>query len=83
MLIINLKELIKDYQQNEGKKDKFWSKVVLEDMEVKIFFNLQAIFKEFKELKISSLAEKAALNPSLLRQYASGSKYPSIEQLKN
>lgn len=81
-LINNLKELIKDYQQNEGKKDKYWSKVDVENMEVVISYDLQAFFKEFKELKISSLAATAKLNPSLLRQYASGSKYPSAEQAK-
>jgi hypothetical protein len=26
-LISNLKELIEDYQQNEGKQDKFWSNI--------------------------------------------------------
>lgn len=81
-VINNLKELIKDYQLNEGKRDKFWSKVDIENMDIEIFYDLQAFFKEFKELKISSLAATAALNPSLLRQYASGSKYPSIDQAK-
>ena len=81
-LITNLKELIKDYQQNEGKKDKFWGKVDVENMDMEISYDLQAFFKEFKELKISSLAETAQLNPSLLRQYASGSKYPSVDQAK-
>ncbi len=81
-VISNLKELIKDYQLNEGKRDKFWSRVDIENMDIEIFYDLQAFFKEFKELKISSLASTASLNPSLLRQYASGSKYPSIDQAK-
>ena len=81
-VITNLKELITDYQQNEGKKDKFWSKVDVENIEVDISYDLQAFFKEFNELKISSIAEKADLNPSLLRQYASGNKYPSVDQAK-
>ena len=81
-VISSLKELIKDYQLNEGQRDKFWSKVDIENMDIEIFYDLQAFFKEFKELKISSLASTASLNPSLLRQYASGSKYPSIEQAK-
>ena len=51
-------------------------------MEVELSYDLQAFFKEFKEIKISSLAESAEVNPSLLRQYASGSKYPSIDQAK-
>lgn len=81
-VITNLKELIKDYQQNEGKKDKFWSKADVDNMDVEISYDLQAFFKEFNELKISSIAERAELNPSLLRQYASGNKYPSADQAK-
>ncbi len=78
----SLKQLVKDYQQNEGKKDKFWSKVNAENMDIEISYDLQAFFKEFNEIKISSLAESAKLNPSLLRQYASGNKYPSSDQVK-
>ena len=81
-VITNLKELITDYQKHEGKKDPFWSKVKVDDMEVTVSYDLQAFFKEFNELKISSIAERADLNPSLLRQYASGNKYPSDEQAK-
>jgi predicted RNase H-like HicB family nuclease len=81
-VLTNLKELITDYQQNEGKKDKFWNEVDVEKMEVNISYDLQAFFKEFNELKISSIAERAELNPSLLRQYATGNKYPSADQVK-
>ncbi len=81
-LITNLKELIKDYQQNEGKKDKSWNKIDVDNMDIGISYDLRAFFKEFNELKISSIAERAELNPSLLRQYASGNKYPSAEQAK-
>lgn len=49
---------------------------------MEIYDNLQAVFKEFRELKISSIAERAELNPSLLCQYATGNKYPSAEQAK-
>jgi hypothetical protein len=78
----NLKHLIKDYQQHEGKTDKFWSKVDTDTMDIEISYDLQAFFKEFNEIKISALAESANLNPSLLRQYATGNKYPSAEQVK-
>ena len=81
-VITNLKILIREYQKNEGKKDPFWSKVTVEHMDVSVSYDLQAFFKEFNELKISSIAERADLNASLLRQYATGSKYPSIDQAK-
>lgn len=78
----NLKQLIEDYQKNEGKNDKFWSKVHTDKMDIEISYDLQAFFKEFNEIKISALAETANLNPSLLRQYATGNKFPSAEQVK-
>ena len=81
-VITNLKELITAYQQNEGKKDRFWSKVNVDNMEVELYYDLQAFFKEFNELKISSIAKRAEINPSLLRQYATGNKYPSVGQAK-
>ena len=81
-LIENLKELIIDYQKHEGKKDKFWSKVDVNNLEFDIKYELQAFFDEFKELKISSIAEKANLNPSLLRQYSTGNKQLSTDQAK-
>ncbi len=81
-VISNLKSLIKDYQQHEGKKDKFWSKVDVDKMNIEIRYDLQAFFREFKDLKISSIAERAELNPSLLRQYATGNKFPSSDQVK-
>ena len=81
-VIANLKELITDYQQNEGKKDKFWNKIDVDNMQVEISYDLQAFFEEFSELKISSIAKRAELNPSLLRQYATGNKYPSADQAR-
>ena len=78
----NLKELVLDYQNNDGKKDKFWSKVDTENLDIEISYDLQAFFKEFNEIKISALAHTANLNASLLRQYATGNKYPSADQVK-
>jgi len=81
-VIKNLKQLIKDYQKSEGKNHKFWSKVDADNMQVELYYDLQAFFREFNELKISSIAERADVNPSLLRQYATGAKYPSADQAK-
>ncbi len=78
----NLKQLIKDYQQHEGKTDKFWSKVDIDHLDIELSYDLKAFFKEFNQIKISSLAEFANVNPSLLRQYSTGNKYPSADQVK-
>ncbi len=81
-VIISLKELISGYQKNEGKKDAFWSKVDINNMNVEFSYDLQAFFAEFDDLKSTGIARRAGINESLLRQYASGSKYPSEEQVK-
>jgi hypothetical protein len=81
-LLQNLKDSIVDYIEHEGKKDKFWSKVDVKSIEFKILYDLEAFFEEFSDLKISSIALRGVLNPSLVRQCATGSKYPSAEQAK-
>jgi predicted RNase H-like HicB family nuclease len=81
-LLQNIMESIEDYVEHEGRKDKFWNKINPVNLEFLIRYDLQAFFEEFEELKISSIAKRANLNESLLRQYASGNKYPSPEQAK-
>ena len=79
-VIKNLKELVRDYVANEGKKDKFWSKLDMDNIEFSFSYDLQAYFYEHDYLKISSVAKQAGLNPGLVRQYASGVKFPSNDQ---
>lgn len=79
-VINNLKELVRDYVANEGKSDKFWNRLDLESINYKFTYDLQAYFHEHDYLKISSVAKHAGLNPGLVRQYASGVKYPSEDQ---
>ncbi|HEY1870018.1 MAG TPA: hypothetical protein VGG71_03115 [Chitinophagaceae bacterium] len=79
-LIANLKELIADYVQHEGRKDLFWSKLNMNELQIDFRYDLESFFQEHDYLKISSVAELAGMNPGLVRQYASGVKYPSSEQ---
>lgn len=79
-VIKNLKTLIAEYIANEGKGDKFWSKLDLANLDFEFSYDLQAYFQEHDYLKITSVAQQAGLNPGLVRQYASGVKYPSEEQ---
>jgi predicted RNase H-like HicB family nuclease len=78
----NLKESIQDYIEHEGKEDKYWSKINVDNITFEIHYDLQAFFEEFEELKQSSIAKRAGLNESLVRQYATGKKYPSADQAK-
>ena len=81
-VIDNMKELLANYVKHEGKKDPYWSTVDLANSEYIFSYDLEAYFQEHDYLKISSVAEQAGLNPGLVRQYASGVKYPSGEQAK-
>ncbi|HLZ89330.1 MAG TPA: hypothetical protein VKQ52_18880 [Puia sp.] len=81
-VIKNLKELVRDYLAHEGKKDKFWNRVDINKVDFEFSYDLQAFFAEHDYLKISSVAEYAGLNAGLLRQYASGVKFPSQDQAK-
>ena len=78
----NLKGLIKDYQKHEKKGDSFWLKLDTENLEFDIVYDLQSFFNEFDFLNASAIARHANMNESLVRQYATGKKYPSVEQAK-
>ena len=42
-------------------------------------YDLTSLFEKYKYLNISAVAEKAGINASLMRQYASGVKKPSAD----
>src|SRR6185312_6435154 len=78
----NLKELIKDYQKHEGNGDSFWLKLDIEALQFEIAYDLQSFFSEHDFLNASAIARHANMNESLVRQYATGKKFPSVEQAK-
>ena len=74
--------LINDYQKHEGKRDKYWSKIDMNTAQFEIHYDLQAFFEEYDWITASAIARHADLNESLVRQYATGKKFPSLEQAK-
>ena len=78
----NLKDLIKDYQIHEKKGDNFWLKLDTQNLEFEILYDLQSFFSEHDFLNASAIARHANMNESLVRQYATGKKHPSVEQAK-
>jgi hypothetical protein len=78
----NLRELIVGYQENEGKDDKFWSKVNAAEVVFTPVYDVQALFAKHNYLNVSKIAEKAEINPGLMRQYSSGVKHPRPDQAK-
>jgi hypothetical protein len=78
----NLKMLVVDYVENEGKLDKKFKKFSETSVEFSYLYDVQTFFASFNYFNISALASQANINQSLLRQYAKGIKFPSIEQAK-
>jgi hypothetical protein len=81
-VLANLADLIGDYVKHEGKTDKAWNKADKKHLKFEVVYDLQAFFHEHDFLKQSKIAELAGVNPSLLRQYASGVKHPRPDQTK-
>lgn len=52
------------------------------EIELEYYYDVYSLFQQFDFLNISKVAVHAGINPSLLRQYASGVKNPSSDQAK-
>lgn len=78
----NLRMLIADYIEHERQNDKRWKRVDVNKIVFDLHYDLRSFFDEYKFLNISSVANLAGINPSLVRQYAKGIKYPSTAQAK-
>lgn len=70
-LEMKMKELLKDFHGIEPN-----------DIGFKHSYDLSSLFEKFNYLKISSIAEIAGVNASLLRQYVIGNKQASEQQAK-
>jgi len=79
-LIQNVKDSMTDYQEHEGKADKFWKSLDIAQLKFDIKYDLEAFFERFNYLNLSKVAERAGINRSLLNQYSTGIKCPSAEQ---
>src|SRR6185312_10816761 len=53
----------------------------LEDVEFEYAYDLTVFFEQFNFLNQSKVTELAGINPGLIRQYSSGHKQPSREQV--
>lgn len=53
----------------------------LDNVEFEYAYDLTVFFEQFNFLNQSGIAELAGINPGLIRQYSSGNKQPSKEQV--
>jgi hypothetical protein len=57
-----------------------FEEVEVDDFEVS--YDLTSFFEQYSFLNISDLAKRAGINPTLMRQYVSGNKYPSVDRVQ-
>ena len=76
----SLKELIQDHIDHEGKDQAEWQGVQVKNIEFDYVYDLTELFDVLSAVKINAIADMAGINQSLMRQYASGVKYPSRQQ---
>ena len=81
-MIQNVKDGLEDSINHEWENDPFWKGINLKTFEFDIKYDLQAFFEKFNVIKISNIGNIAGMNESLIRQYATGKKFPSIDQAK-
>jgi hypothetical protein len=70
-LKLKLKMLLHDFED-----------VAPESIVFDIRYDVYSLFEQFDFLNISKVAKYAGIHPGLLRQYASGVKHPSLNQVK-
>ncbi|MCE6990301.1 hypothetical protein [Dyadobacter sp. CY323] len=78
----NLTDLLDDYIQHEGQNHKEWENLKIEDITFDHVYDLSAFFELFDDVKVGAIAKRAGLNPSLVRHYVAGTKFPSEQQAK-
>ena len=78
----NLRDLVADFLENEGKELPEWQGISESDITYQFEYDMTAIFDVFNAIKMSAIAASAGINPSLVRQYATGKKHPSERQAK-
>lgn len=66
-----MKALLKDWHALDAKQISF-----------ELQYDMAGLFDEKKFLNAAVIAERAGINKSLMRQYASGIKFPSLERAK-
>lgn len=83
-MLSNIREMIKDYVEHEGKQDKFFVEVYenIDTIEFDIKYDLRAFLNEFKFINFAEIESKFGINKDLISQYRTGKKLASSNQVK-
>ncbi len=78
----NLNVAYQDYYDLAIELKESYADTLEQSVEFNYKLDLQSLFELLPEIKISSIAQKANINPSLLRQYKTGKTEASERQAK-
>ncbi|TLU99157.1 hypothetical protein [Dyadobacter luticola] len=78
----HLKELLDDYIHHEGSAFDDWKNLEVNKLAFDYVYDLSAFFEVFDDVKVGAIAKRAGMNPSLVRHYVAGTKFPSEQQAK-
>lgn len=78
----NTQAAFADYIETAEQCKKDWVNEVKTIERVEFFMNIASFFRLVPQVKISAIAQKANINPSLMRQYATGKAAVSETRLK-
>ena len=78
----NTQAAFADYIETAEQCKEDWVNEVKTIEQVEFFMNIASFFRLVPQVKISAIAQKANINPSLMRQYATGKATVSETRLK-
>src|SRR5690606_708887 len=78
----NIKVAVDDYIETAVELEEDWVDEVLPIQEYEFKMNIESFFYLVPQVKITAIARRAKINPSLMRQYATGRATVSEERLK-
>ena len=78
----NIKVAVDDYIETAQELEENWIDKVLPVQGYEFKMNIESFFHLVPQVKITAIARRAKINPSLMRQYATGRATVSEERLK-
>jgi hypothetical protein len=81
-IMANVRDLFEDHKEHEGKDNPVFAGIHFDQIEFNFEYDIREIFEAYPEMNVNALARTTGMNPSLLRQYVSGAKFPSATQAK-
>ena len=73
---------VKEYIEASKELNRKLPAILTDDFKFEYKVSVQRFFKEFEAINMAAMARASKINASLLRQYATGKKHPSVDQIK-